>query len=170
MAHFINCYTISPKLSICICCLTSKCGADLILSTMSSFKRPKIIPPAGFVQKRHYAMWNYLPAIRFLSVTVWQPNANRQLKLLASKEGVDYWRSDQKLPTMGSKAVDREPKKLAKDQPAVDQKAKVNRRSERRVDGHVDWSSTICCPIAHLAIVKLWRTDTPGHQIKTCWR
>ena len=123
MAHFINCYAISPKLSICICCLTSKCGADLILSTMSSFKRPKIIPPAGFYQnyahvelspsnkisvcgdQMQIVNWNFLHKKKVLTIDGATKNCRQWVQKLLT-ENQKNWRKISRRSTKKQKSTE----------------------------------------------------------------
>ena len=116
-----------------------------------------VFSPNQTILKRVRAAFQLKEKNSFLLVLIGRGKA--QLKLLLTKKGVGhYWRRNQKLPTMGSKTVDREEEKSPdgskktgetgpknwRQMSRAGPKKRVKRRSEQRVDGFVDWGYNLC--------------------------
>ena len=157
--RFANCYFLLSKLIVGICC-----GTLYFQMIFVKHRRHNPLSTIWVFSQPHHSQKTFQLKERNSFLLVSTGRGKTQLKLLLTKKGVGhYWRRNQKLPTMGSKTVDREEeevqmgaKKLAKlVQKTGDRWAGRDQKSASREEVNSAWmglliEATICVSFTDL--------------------
>ena len=163
--RFANCYFLLLEFIVGLCCDTLYFEMIFVkLRRNNLLTIHWVFSPNQTILKRVRAAFQLKEKNPFLLVLTGRGKA--QLKLLLTKKGVGhYWRRNQKLPTMGSKTVDREEeevqmgaKKLAKlVQKTGDRWAGRDQKSASREEVNSAWmglliEATICVCLSQIRV------------------